>query len=186
MGSPTVNLHLESIPIVDLRLFSQSELCALAQCSTNAFNPLRCDDVVIPKIDRSVFNESVGSRKQTYSRLRLAPRNPEISTSQSRSRTSLSLKLDPDKAENRRIIGLLKDLFASESRVNDLTPIHVESLVPNLADYSEITNETMNVGQKRKRGRPRKSENYVVENDSVETVKVKNEELNVEVMIRRS
>ncbi|KAK2984861.1 hypothetical protein RJ640_006610 [Escallonia rubra] len=79
MASATLDptpLHLDSIPTVDLRLLSQSELHALSLCSSSsaaAFDPRRCDDVVIPKIDRSVFNESAGSRKQTFSRLRLAP-----------------------------------------------------------------------------------------------------------------
>ncbi|KAG0482845.1 hypothetical protein HPP92_010929 [Vanilla planifolia] len=63
----------ELIPVVDLRVLSQSELATLALSSPNAFDLRRCDDVVVPKIDRSVFNESAGSRKQTYSRLRLDP-----------------------------------------------------------------------------------------------------------------
>ncbi|KAK3033918.1 hypothetical protein RJ639_033553 [Escallonia herrerae] len=67
MASATLDptpLHLDSIPTVDLRLLSQSELHALSLCSSSssaAFDPRRCDDVVIPKIDRSVFNESAGS-----------------------------------------------------------------------------------------------------------------------------
>nr|GEV30901.1 DNA-binding, integrase-type [Tanacetum cinerariifolium] len=65
------------IPVVDLRLLSQSDLYSLSTAtsssSSNNHNNNRPDDVIIPKIDKTVFNESAGSRKQTYSRLRLAP-----------------------------------------------------------------------------------------------------------------
>ncbi|XP_078444634.1 methyl-CPG-binding domain 8 isoform X1 [Wolffia australiana] len=64
------------VPVLDLRLFTQAEINELAGASSDAGDSRGCDDVVIPKIDRSVFNESAGSRKQTYSRLRLAPRKP--------------------------------------------------------------------------------------------------------------
>nr|CAD1826908.1 unnamed protein product [Ananas comosus var. bracteatus] len=57
----------ELIPVVDLRLLSQAELNTLSHSCPNAFDLRRCDDIVVPKIDRSVFNESAGSRKQTYS-----------------------------------------------------------------------------------------------------------------------
>lgn len=67
---------MEAIPVLDLRLLTQADINALSCASSGAGDNRRCDDVVIPKIDRSVFNESAGSRKQTYSRLRLAPRKP--------------------------------------------------------------------------------------------------------------
>ncbi|PQM40540.1 uncharacterized protein Pyn_24506 [Prunus yedoensis var. nudiflora] len=80
--SPNPNhLHLDSLPLIDLRLLSQSDLYSLSLTSSSSLsNPTRRfdDDVLIPKIDRSVFNESAGSRKQTYSRLRLAPRNSQF------------------------------------------------------------------------------------------------------------
>ncbi|OAY63796.1 Methyl-CpG-binding domain-containing protein 8 [Ananas comosus] len=75
----------ELIPVVDLRLLSQAELNTLSHSCPNAFDLRRCDDIVVPKIDRSVFNESAGSRKQTYSRLRLAPHKPSPSPSSSSS-----------------------------------------------------------------------------------------------------
>ncbi|KAG5612649.1 hypothetical protein H5410_023930 [Solanum commersonii] len=69
-------LQAKSIPTVDLRLLSQSELYSLSLCSTTDYNPCRDDDFIIPKIDRSVFNESAASRKQTYSRIPYAPPLP--------------------------------------------------------------------------------------------------------------
>ncbi|KAG9451482.1 hypothetical protein H6P81_011447 [Aristolochia fimbriata] len=113
-------LSAESIPVVDLRFLSQSELNVLSLCSVDAFDPRRTDDLVIPKIDRSVFNESAGSRKQTYSRLRLAPRPSDSSPVARRRRRLLpepaaaipsDPALDTEKNENKRIVQFLRDLF---------------------------------------------------------------------------
>lgn len=78
----------DSIPVIDLRLLTQSEINNLALSSPNSFNLETLSDIV-PKIDRSVFNESAGSRKQTYSRLPLF-QNPQSETLISQSQT-----LDP-------------------------------------------------------------------------------------------
>ncbi|CAA7401655.1 unnamed protein product [Spirodela intermedia] len=85
---------METIPVLDLRLLTQADINALSCASSSgAGDNRRCDDVVIPKIDRSVFNESAGSRKQTYSRLRLAPRkSPEFCHSSSPSPSSGSAR----------------------------------------------------------------------------------------------
>ncbi|XP_052201973.1 uncharacterized protein LOC127807850 isoform X2 [Diospyros lotus] len=188
---PSGRLTLESIADIDLRFFTQSELYALSLCSDSAFDPRRCDDVVIPKIDRSVFNESAGSRKQTYSRLRLAPRKPESTSPATpsaiprrtphlrvpKSGASSADDADPERAENSKIIGLLKELFAAESKGGDLVPVRVE--------YSDAVPQLPNLGnavQKRKRGRPRKNENLVVaaiKPEEVVTVKVRAEGDNV-------
>lgn len=69
-------LDFRKIPVVDLRYLSQDEINCAAQCS-DEYSHVRFDDIVIPKIDRSIFNESAGSRKQTYSRLRFSQRNRE-------------------------------------------------------------------------------------------------------------
>ncbi|KAL1534343.1 hypothetical protein AAHA92_30529 [Salvia divinorum] len=61
-------IRAEDLARIDIGLLSQSELQALSLCSVSA--PRRSDDVVSPQLDRSVFNESAGSRRQTYSRLR--------------------------------------------------------------------------------------------------------------------
>ncbi|KAA8528286.1 hypothetical protein F0562_035641 [Nyssa sinensis] len=181
MASATIDstsdrLQVESIPTLDLRLLSQSELYSLSLCSDGAFDPRRCDDVVIPKIDRSVFNESAGSRKQTYSRLRLAPRKPETASPSAAGATTTTIPSrtphlrtakstaditddnDPEREENSRIIGILKELFAGKTNGDELIPVRVE--------YSDSVPEFSNVGhsnvKKRKRGRPRKNDSAVV------------------------
>ncbi|XP_059633666.1 uncharacterized protein LOC132276311 [Cornus florida] len=174
--SPSDHLSPESIRTVDLRLLSQAELYALSLCSDASFDPRRCDDVVIPKIDRSVFNESAGSRKQTYSRLRLAPRKPETAfasatTTAVRRRTphlrtpDFADNNDPERVENSRIVGLLKELFVSETDGHELIPVRVEysQSLPELSNVGHLPKkEPSNVGHisgtKRKRGRPRKNE----------------------------
>lgn len=133
---------MELIPVVDLRFLSQSELVTLSLSSLNAYDLHRCDDVVVPKIDRSVFNESAGSRKQTYSRLRLDPPKsdcPSPSSSLPRRRgrpRSIPLHAtpnaasattsaceqpasedspnDPDRRENLLIASFLRQLFSRE------------------------------------------------------------------------
>lgn len=177
-------LFVDSIPTVDLGCLSQSELYSLSLCSPSAFDPLRSDDVVIPKIDRSVFNESAGSRKQTYSRLRLAPASSSAAAAASpsslRRRTPhlrhISnlpyhyLDSDPEKGENQQILELFKQLFGLDSSVC-ITEVSHEELVPIRVDYSDSLSQLASdprptlqfgnvglMGQKRKRGRPRKIE----------------------------
>lgn len=61
--------------MVDMRALSQSDLVALAAGSPYSADPRRGRDADVlppPKIDRAVFNESAGSRKQTFSRHRVA------------------------------------------------------------------------------------------------------------------
>ncbi|KZV20044.1 hypothetical protein F511_15287 [Dorcoceras hygrometricum] len=175
------SLKLDSIPIVDIRLLSQSELYSLSLCCSSSFDPHRCDDVVIPKIDRSVFNESAGSRKQTYSRLRLAP--PSSSPIPSRRRTPhlrttapnlVNINKDP---ESSHTITLLKELFYSDVNPDELIPVKIDcshssdELVPVKIDYSHsplveklpslplsYASIVVNTSHKRKRGRPRKKE----------------------------
>ncbi|XWS54519.1 hypothetical protein CRYUN_Cryun10bG0096400 [Craigia yunnanensis] len=61
-------LTLDSLPLVDLTTLTQSELLSLSLCSPTAFDLQRSDNLVIPSIDRSSFNESAGSRRQIFSR----------------------------------------------------------------------------------------------------------------------
>lgn len=149
----------ELIPVVDLRFLSQSELATLALSSPNAFDLRRCDDVVVPKIDRSVFNESAGSRKQTYSRLRLAPPkadSPSLPPSLPRRRgrpRSIPLHTaaaacpsassppasednpkDPDFRENLLIASYLRQLFSREDPSS-------QTLTLNKAVSTVCTNE---------------------------------------------
>ncbi|KAK6156811.1 hypothetical protein DH2020_011059 [Rehmannia glutinosa] len=62
-------IRVDDLKRIDISQLSQSELQALSLCSDSAFDVRRTDDVVSPHLDRSVFNESAGSRRQTYSRL---------------------------------------------------------------------------------------------------------------------
>ncbi|GMH31385.1 hypothetical protein Nepgr_033228 [Nepenthes gracilis] len=165
MASTTIDalperLSIESIPAVDLRLLSQSELTSLARCSSRAFDLRRCDDVVIPKIDRSVFNESAGSRKQTYSRLRLAPRKPDLSSKPRH--MPEPMPEDAERGENARIISLFKQLFNSGSQNGESIPINVEygETVPALPNVVVPMRIIGNGGErKRRRGRKPKSDN---------------------------
>ncbi|XP_051123941.1 uncharacterized protein LOC127246544 [Andrographis paniculata] len=170
------SLTLDSIPIVDLRLLSQSELYSLSLCSSTAFDPSRCDDVVIPKIDRSVFNESAGSRKQTYSRLRLAPPSESSSSSTPRRRTphlrptaatfpqlETNDSSDPENVDNSQIVSLLKKLFVADLNGDELVPVNIDSMdslpaqhFPTLPHSSQAISHPS--GIKRKRGRPRRNE----------------------------
>lgn len=111
-------LQISSIPVVDLRLFSQSELASLSLCSDLSFDLRRSDDVVDPKIDRSIFNESAGSRKQTYSRLRLARRPSDASSAPGPRRRRPDLLPDDDASDRRnndQIAFFLRKLFAAAS-----------------------------------------------------------------------
>ncbi|KAG8368658.1 hypothetical protein BUALT_Bualt15G0068600 [Buddleja alternifolia] len=62
-------IRVEALKHIDINHLTQSELQALSRCSDSAFDVRRTDDVVSPHLDRSLFNESAGSRRQTYSRL---------------------------------------------------------------------------------------------------------------------
>ncbi|KAL5992448.1 hypothetical protein ACLOJK_013366 [Asimina triloba] len=131
MSIPTVRsspssdsfLQFASIPFIDLRFLSQSELNSLALCSNDSFDLRRCDDVVVPKIDRTIFNESAGSRKQTYSRLRLARGPAEDVSAAARPHRlpptashhlPLNASDDAERLENKQIIAYLRKLFVGE------------------------------------------------------------------------
>ncbi|XP_062101505.1 uncharacterized protein LOC133807288 isoform X2 [Humulus lupulus] len=156
------HLRLDSIPLIDLRLLSQSDLFSLSLTSSTSHPLRRCDDdVLIPKIDRSVFNESAGSRKQTYSRLRLASRNSKLSPSSSAAVVTPP-PAEPLDQESFQIIGLLKQLFTDESRGELVSvPIDYNDSVPEpFCDV--VQNVPIDVVvdpaiKKRKRGRPRKN-----------------------------
>ncbi|XP_043719783.1 uncharacterized protein LOC122667541 isoform X2 [Telopea speciosissima] len=179
VDSSTHDLQFETISLVDLRLLSQSELNSLSLCSYEAFDLRHCDDVVISKIDRSVFNESSGSRKQTYSRLRLAPRKPEITNVGLRRRCAGLLPLpkpppdlvdDPERKENQRIATLVQELFLNDNSVKtDLIPLDSEHIEPPIHPQPvplKVENEfplqqfpvVVSCKEVKKRGRKRKHE----------------------------
>ncbi|KAJ4799657.1 Methyl-CpG-binding domain-containing protein 8 [Rhynchospora pubera] len=116
----------EQIPVIDLRFISQTELQTLSRSCPNSYDPLRLlsdESAAAPKIDRSVFNESAGSRKQTYSRLRLAPHSnsKRHNTNPNPNDPSSSSNLiDPSSHEHQQIISNLRRLFAREDPSFDL------------------------------------------------------------------
>lgn len=69
-SSSSCGIKLESLTHIDITKLSQSELQALSLCSNSALDLRSTDGDVFPRIDRAVFNESAGSRRQTYSRIR--------------------------------------------------------------------------------------------------------------------
>ncbi|XP_022132083.1 methyl-CpG-binding domain-containing protein 8 isoform X1 [Momordica charantia] len=172
------SFRMNTLPIIDLRLLSQSELYCLSRFSSSSSSTSQSnddDDVLIPKIDRSVFNESAGSRKQTYSRLRLAPRKPQFPSSSSSSviRPQSPERLD---AESAKIITLFKQLFVGDSHCTvdnsygdedeDLVLInHIyDESVPDssYAIFQSIPVDIIDSSYapiKRRRGRPRKDSN---------------------------
>ncbi|XP_062191658.1 uncharacterized protein LOC133895385 isoform X2 [Phragmites australis] len=107
----------EMLPVVDLRALSQSDLDALAAASAHAVAPRSCPDAdPLPphKIDRAVFNESAGSRKQTFSRLRLAAASSSSASAHPTSPSSAppsSARNDPD---SRLVAYHLRLLFAPD------------------------------------------------------------------------
>lgn len=105
VDSTDPHLRLSSLPLVDLRLLSQAELRSLSLCRDDAFDLRRIDDDVAPAIDRSIFNESAGSRRQTYSR---RP-SPPVAVAAD----------DPELRENKQIAQSLCQLLSQQQ--NDLT-----------------------------------------------------------------
>ncbi|KAL4363752.1 hypothetical protein GQ457_04G003660 [Hibiscus cannabinus] len=110
-------LTLDSLPSVDLTTLTQSELRPLL-LSPTAFDLHCSDNLVIPAIDRSSFNESAGSRRQTFSRP--SPNNHHSSHHHPlrhripgllpapKPATPFPPHHDPEAQENRSIISSLK------------------------------------------------------------------------------
>ncbi|XWS25287.1 hypothetical protein CRYUN_Cryun27aG0056300 [Craigia yunnanensis] len=181
------HLHLESIPVVDLRLVSQPELLSLSLCSSSPSPSNAETELLTPKIDRSVFNESAGSRKQTFSRLRLAAPRSHLhhhhSSPASKPFSSRLQRLDPEPLdeESSNILPLLKSLFNTNdsltSNTNENEPYDDKDLVPGQIEYPQGNSVLQNIPvgivsssvRKRKRGRPRKDgkDNWLIESESL-------------------
>ncbi|XP_022773143.1 uncharacterized protein LOC111315576 isoform X2 [Durio zibethinus] len=181
------DLYLESIPVVDLRLLSQPDLLSLSVCSSSPSPSNAETELFTPKIDRSVFNESAGSRKQTFSRLRLAAPRSHLhhhhSSPSSKPLLSRPLLLDPEPLdeESSNILSLLKSLFNIDdsltANTNENEPYDDKDLVPVQIEYPKenLVLQNIPVGivsssvRKRKRGRPRKDEkdNWLIESESL-------------------
>ncbi|KAK1592697.1 hypothetical protein Q3G72_028886 [Acer saccharum] len=170
-----LHLHLNSLPLIDVRLLSNSELLSLSLCcsssSSSTTTTIQFDDEdqhSTPKIDASVFNESAGSRKQTFSRLRLRPRNSSPLPPQIPSPAPVK----PLDEENSQVISLLKSLLNIQSHSSaaiaddddsQLIPVRVKFEDSNTSGNGihigpqNIPVEFVTCSEtKRKRGRPRK------------------------------
>nr|XP_016502220.1 PREDICTED: uncharacterized protein LOC107820446 isoform X1 [Nicotiana tabacum]XP_016502221.1 PREDICTED: uncharacterized protein LOC107820446 isoform X1 [Nicotiana tabacum] len=170
--APTCGPKLESLSHIDISKLSQSELHALSLCSDSAYDLRRTNDVVIPQLDRSLFNESAGSRRQTYSRLRHQhhrSRVPGLHPSTSKPKPPSSS--DP---ENHSIMHFLK--FFIHNPNSDTPPPPPPPLPPPplpppitqpaISGVQEKTLLLMNDREKnRKRGRKAKDKMKLKEND---------------------
>ncbi|CAG7901985.1 unnamed protein product [Brassica rapa] len=172
IGGSGDHLSAESLPLIDTRLLSQSELRALSHCSSlspsssSSLASAGGDDDLTPKIDRSVFNESAGSRKQTFLRLRLArhpppPRPP-------------SPRRQRDDSSREEVASLLRSLFSVDSaqtkeeedgREDEVEgqplisfPIHSNSIVYRNPYFDSVQGISGDETRKRP-GRPRKIPN---------------------------
>ncbi|KAL7206006.1 hypothetical protein ACSBR2_018839 [Camellia fascicularis] len=126
---PPCGPKLESLTHIDISKLSQSELHALSLCSSAAFDLRRTDDIISPQIDRTVFNESAGSRRQTYSRLRLDSSSSSSAAAVHRSRLPGLLPNprpppslgpdDPEHVENKSIVNFLKQLITTANKIEN-------------------------------------------------------------------
>ncbi|KAK7311631.1 hypothetical protein RJT34_09893 [Clitoria ternatea] len=172
MPMATSEPSTDSLPLIDLRLLSQSELFTLSLSGATPSHIRNYDDSMVPKIDRSIFNESAGSRKQTFSKLRLRKPNSTVPLS------SLHTPRIPEPLdeENSQIIGVLEQLFGVESsrnRRNDdvdgrgpvpgsvpvPVPVEFKQPLPQSFPHVPIGGVVEGSQKKRRRGRPRKNEN---------------------------
>ncbi|XWS23900.1 hypothetical protein CRYUN_Cryun28dG0055200 [Craigia yunnanensis] len=180
-------LHVESIPVVDLRLLSQPELLSLSLCSSSPSPSIAETELFIPKIDRSVFNESAGSRKQTFFRLRFAAPGSHLlhhhssPSSKPFSYRAQPLNPEPLDEESSNTLSLLKSLFNIDDSLmvntnenepyddNDLVPVQIEYPKGNsVLQNNPVGIVTISV-TKRKRGRPTRDEkdNWLIESESL-------------------
>ncbi|XP_010530617.1 PREDICTED: uncharacterized protein LOC104807164 isoform X2 [Tarenaya hassleriana] len=161
---------LDQLSFIDLSTLTQSELLALSRCSSVTASAANCfpGDTAVASIDRSAFNESVGSRRQTF--CRLGPSSPSSSVHH-RSRVAVAGRLssssakslavsdagvadasgDPHHGENRRIIANLKQSLRNLPEFYDIDFDYVPPC--------SFTNPTLSLcdgGGERKRKRGRK------------------------------
>ncbi|KAJ8762490.1 hypothetical protein K2173_007929 [Erythroxylum novogranatense] len=175
----TNRLRAESIPVVDLRLLSQSELLSLSLLLLLLLCRLLSSqrpDVSTPKIDRSVFNESAGSRKQTFSRLRLA----SLCTKRTCKSSLLKSLFGDNSKENENVddsdlvpVPIQEYLGFSSVKDQELLDVQVSFDGTEVSDAIAIPTGIIDaVPKKRKRGRRRKNENNVDNNNDNKTNQV--------------
>ncbi|GKB29976.1 DNA-binding, integrase-type protein, partial [Tanacetum coccineum] len=137
-------------PTVNLHKLTQSDLYTLSLTTNPSPQP---PNTVTPKINRSLFNESTGSRKQTYSHLRL-PSSTSLHRRKFHLRMSSLTVTPPEQAENTHIIQILKNLCKQDVNLTELGQDEEKN-----SEFEKLSYESL--GIKRKRGRPRKHENVV-------------------------
>ncbi|XP_054802329.1 uncharacterized protein LOC129306043 isoform X2 [Prosopis cineraria] len=170
LGPTSQALKLEALARIDITTLSQSELQVLSLCSPSAFDLRSTTDLVFPKVDRSLFNESAGTRRQTYSRPR-KPLSPSDSPTGHRRRVAGLLptpKLpplpddDPENLENRKIIDYLKQLIREDPKFDQVElapPAAAPEFVPNcelrvgMVESEDVGLMKLGGERKRKRGR---------------------------------
>ncbi|XP_048232063.1 uncharacterized protein LOC8276903 isoform X2 [Ricinus communis] len=154
------------LPFVDMTTLTQSELHALSLFSSSSLNPNNINIITPPiTIDRTLFNESAGSRRQTYSRPsshhhrhRLAGLLPKTTT---QNPNFPSENPDTDRIENHAIIKFLKQLLSSHPEFNQLDLIDFDSFT-HLNDAINFNNNNINNVQVKKRKRGRKAKLKVI------------------------
>ncbi|XP_062199271.1 uncharacterized protein LOC133901789 [Phragmites australis] len=117
-------MGMDVAAVVDLRALTQSDLVALAAASPYAVDPRRgrrsdADFLPPSKIDRAVFNESAGSRKQTFSRYRVATNishnlSPTATAAAAAFSSSAAYAPTEEDSENRLIVFHLQRLFSRD------------------------------------------------------------------------
>ncbi|XP_027338094.1 uncharacterized protein LOC113852032 [Abrus precatorius] len=139
-------LKVESLACIDSTTLSQSELYAL---SLSSFHIRSTHHLVTPKIDPTLFNESAGSRRQTYSRPQSSPtlRRRRLAGLLPAPKPPLLPAHDPENAENRVIIDYLKQLIREDPKFDQ-----VELCVPQQRPEPDAV-RFGNGERKRKRGR---------------------------------
>ncbi|KAF5448482.1 hypothetical protein F2P56_029016 [Juglans regia] len=167
--APLGLLNFDSLVHIDMSTLSQSELRALSLCSPSAFDLRHPSQFLPPKIDRSIFNESAGSRRQTYS----SPSNSTPTAGHRRRVAGLlpTIKLptvlsdDPERVEDRHIISHLKHFLDQDPRFDhfDLTLPSISSLFVSTNHEEAEPDKTVSFGGERKRKRGRKPKMKVLQ-----------------------
>ncbi|MCO5598490.1 hypothetical protein L7F22_052587 [Adiantum nelumboides] len=110
--APEDLIDISALRILDLRNLAQDEISCLAHLCGDV--PARLQDLVNVIVDKSVFNESAGSRRQTYDRDRL-PRNKERRLSSGSASAQLHLAIESaGRSHKDLILHLCRQLKISE------------------------------------------------------------------------
>ncbi|XP_050210255.1 uncharacterized protein LOC126660687 [Mercurialis annua] len=182
-------LPLNSIPFIDMTTLTQSELHSLSLISSSSsLNPNQTVTNPPITVDRTSFNESAGSRRQTYSRpsshqhhrhrlAGLLPKTPNPNP------TENPTSNDTDRVENHAIIKFLKQLLSTHSEFSQLDLVDFDSFthLNDAINFNRNPNDSTNVNSNinsnfnseirtRKRGRKPKIKVISIEEQEREIV----------------